>query len=82
MATTEQEKSNILNVLTSIYSENGYCTYDDLECSCPISESQLKSTIQLMKKKGIITLVNDDGETYYQLNDKLMDNIFCALGVL
>ena len=82
MATTEQEKCNILNVLTVIYSENGYCTYGDIECVCPISDDDIKKTIKLMKKKGIVNLVNDDGMVYYQLNDKLMDNIFCVLGAL
>lgn len=80
--TTSQQKCNILNVLTSIYSEDGYCTYNDLEENCPISDKDLKETIKFMKKQGIITLVNDDGEVYYQVKDELMDKIFCTLGAL
>lgn len=79
---TTEQKCNLLNLLSVIYSENGYCTYEDLECSCVMVDSEIKGTIKLMKKLGIITLVNDDGIVYYQLKERVMDNVFVALGAL
>ena len=79
---TNEQKCNLLNLLAVIYSENGYCTYEDLECSCAMADSEIKSTIKLMKKKGIINLVNDDGIVYYELKERVMDNVFVALGCI
>ena len=47
-----------------------------------MADSEIKSTIKLMKKKGIINLVNDDGIVYYELKERVMDNVFVALGCI